>query len=65
MKNQASLINNQRCAAELEVREARVIRREEAVAKREADVAVVAKDLERREIAIKGIGDELKRLHAA
>jgi uncharacterized protein (DUF3084 family) len=65
LKNQASVIENQRRAAELETREARVTRREAAVAQREQDVAAVVKDLERRELALKAIGADLKRLSAA
>ena len=65
VKNQASVIDNQRRAAELEVREARVIRREEACARREQETSALVREIERREMALKAIGDELKRLHAA
>ena len=62
VKAQASLVENQRRAAELEMRESRVARREESVAKREQEASALARDLERRENAIKMIRDELGRI---
>jgi hypothetical protein len=65
VKNQASVLENQRLEAELEVRESRVARREEAVKRREQEASALLGDIARRELALKAIGDQLKKLHAA
>jgi hypothetical protein len=62
LKNNANVVENQRLAAELETRENRVAKREAEVAKREAELSALARDLERRENAIKMIRDELERI---
>ena len=65
LKNQASVVENQRRAAELETRESHVAKREAAVQQREQEADALVREIARREMALKAIGDELKRLHAA